>query len=94
MMKLFKNGLFPTENICYKVFQNLIQYYSLENSKAMRYSEDVKKFWYLGKRLFHNRFLEYMRGPGNKGKEIPEQRSTDINFPVPHNLQNSSTFYI
>ena len=28
----------------------------------MRYTPEVKQFWYLGKILFHSKFLEFMRG--------------------------------
>ena len=93
MFTLFQKGLFPTENICYRIFLDLIQWYSLDSSKAMKYDSNVRKFWYLGKRLFHNKFVEYMRGPGNKGQDDSdfEERSTHINFPVPHRLSDANS---
>ena len=60
----------------------------------MRYRfEDTKKFWWLGRTLFHGRFERLMKGFKNEGtvlqgcpKGYYECQNNDINFAVPSNL--------
>lgn len=57
----------------------------------MRYSPEVRQFWYIGKRLFHGKFLQFMRGPGNQGTVVSDTtrfgsynpQESQINFAVP-----------
>ena len=42
MMKLMNNGTFPIENICFLVFEDLIQWYSIPNTCGMRYNDNVR----------------------------------------------------
>ena len=58
-MELMESGRFPTTNICYRVFLDLVQWYSISKPSDMRYSPDVKQFWHLGKVLFHSKFDLY-----------------------------------
>ena len=44
---------FPTKNICYLLFLDLVDWYSCENTSRMRYRTETVKFWQIGYRLFH-----------------------------------------
>ena len=78
-VKLLEQGRFPLENICWLVFSDLVQRLSAPLN-AIKYTPAVKQFWYVGKLLFNNRFLNWMRG-------LPEH----VNFPVPHNISNPNS---
>ena len=58
-MELMESGRFPTTNICYRVFLDIVKWYSISKPSDMRYSPDVKQFWHLGKVLFHSKFDLY-----------------------------------
>ena len=58
-LSLMNDGKCPVENICYKVFEDLIQYHSIDNISQMRYEDDVRQFWMIGKKLFHQQFLQF-----------------------------------
>ena len=62
MMKLMNSGTFPYENICFGIFEDLIQSYSIDSVNAMRYSPHIRRFWYIGKLLFHGKFINFVRG--------------------------------
>ncbi|KAK3085168.1 hypothetical protein FSP39_025400 [Pinctada imbricata] len=57
----------------------------------MRYDEQVTKFWKIGYKLFHGKFLRFMDGPKHKGQitfgEVPrgmyDPSDAKINFVVP-----------
>ena len=42
-MELMESGRFPTTNICYRVFLDLVQWYSISKPSDMRYSPDLKE---------------------------------------------------
>ena len=44
---------FPTKNICYLLFLDLVDWYSCENTSRMRYRTQTVKFWQIGYRLFY-----------------------------------------
>ena len=58
----------------------------------MRYSDEVRQFWSIGKRLFHGKFLNYMRGPCYTGQLCTDETErghippclSKLNFPVPN----------
>ena len=90
-LELMNNGTFPLNNICFQVFEDLIQWHLVENISYMRYSPEVRRFWFIDKRLFHGKFLHYMRGLGHLGQIISGESDrghysptqSRINFPVP-----------
>ena len=64
---------------------DLVEGFSSGNTSQMRYREQTTKFWQIGFRLFHGKFLRFMSGLGNSG-QIPEFESSlksKINFAVP-----------
>ena len=95
-----ERGIFPLDNICFQVFEDLIQWYSVNNVTEMRYNDDVRQFWQIGKRLFHGKFFNFTRGPcfsgqvnareTERGHFLPS--NSKIDFPVPNekHLVNTS----
>ena len=80
-------------NICYMVFLNLVQWYSISKLIEMRQSPEVKQFWHIGKVLFHSKFLDFMR----RGQVIFDEergrmsRDSSRNFPVPIDPKDTSS---
>ena len=93
-MQLMSSGNFPIKNLCYNLFNDVVQWYSCGSSTEMRYSDETKQFWCIGKRLFHGKFVQFMRGPASKGRVTSgethageyEPHNSSINFAVPSNL--------
>ena len=88
MLLLMQRGCFPHDNICFRLFEDVISWFVSEDVRGVRYSEPVRRFWAVGYRLFHNKFLEFMRGPALKktrdGGEISYSgQEARINFAVP-----------
>jgi hypothetical protein len=42
----------PLDNIAFLLFNDVVQWFTLNNSSQMRYSDVVKKFWRMGNKLF------------------------------------------
>ena len=59
---------FPLDNIAFQLFLNVAEWYSLNNTVTMRYDEQCKRFWKLGYKLFHGRFIRFMSGFKNMGQ--------------------------
>ena len=87
-LKLLSSEEFPISNICYNVFRDLILWHTLSDKRRMRYTPEVKRFWHIGKILFHTKFLEFMRGSCDIDDESEEK---NINFPVPYNTENKDS---
>ena len=58
---------FQYTNIAYNLFEDVIQWFTCEDVRAMTYNNDTRLFWSTGLRLFKNKFLEFMQGPTFKG---------------------------
>ena len=83
---------FPLNNLSFLLFLETIRFYNCESTTEMRYSNETKRFWKSGYRLFHAKFLYFMGGPkhvgemsqleeSEMGKFKPEEAK--INFAVP-----------
>ncbi|CAG2247460.1 unnamed protein product [Mytilus edulis] len=89
--ELLASGSFPFENIAYRLFCDVVQWYTLSNTSSMRYSELVKRFWRTGYKLFKGKFLRFMSGlknTGNINEGMSERRkyepmNSELNFAVP-----------
>ena len=57
--QMIRTDIFPEDNICYQLFQDVITFYMHRNIHAMHYSAPVKQFWALGTRLFKGRFVRF-----------------------------------
>ena len=66
LLTLVGKGGFPFHNIAYQLFMDVVQFLSLDNTCAMRYSDTVKRFWATGYRLFHGKFLRFLSGVKNR----------------------------
>ena len=58
-MRMTDLNCFPSSNIAYLLFLDVVKWYSLGDSKLMRYSDEVKHFWRLGQKLFHGKFITF-----------------------------------
>ena len=89
MLLLMQRGSFPSDNICFQLFSDVIAWFQSSDVRGYRYSGPVRKFWAVGYRLFRNKFLEFMRGPALKECHNLSQNASyegvqaKINFAVP-----------
>jgi hypothetical protein len=89
--RLVANGQFPSQNIGFLLFMDIVKWYATDETSEMRYSSEVKRFWRVGMKLFKGKFLSFMSGLKNKGQasnsiyDPGKCRSSDskINFAVP-----------
>ena len=88
---LIENGSFSPNNIVFKLLQDSLRWHACSNVSAMRYSDEVKQFFWTGKRLLGGQFLRFMRGYGHQGlvvqgtvpRGVYSPLDTDVNLPVP-----------
>lgn len=87
MFTLIVEGSFPFDNISYLLFEDVIQWFSCKDIRSMSYSDKVKLFMATGRKLFGDRFIEFMRGPGfkysDKSSNSLKPEDSQINFAVP-----------
>ncbi|MEW8546432.1 MAG: YqaJ viral recombinase family protein, partial [Candidatus Thiodiazotropha sp.] len=84
-------NVFPLHNIAFQLWREVVQWYSKETTTTMRYSEETKKFWKLGWRLFGGKFVRFMGGfknmsqisTGESQQGLFNPALSDINFVVP-----------
>ena len=83
--KMLMGGTFPTDNISYRLFLDVLHFYSTTNIHAVRYCDSTKKVWSLGFRLFKGRFLRFMGGIKSISSNKHESKPSDsrVNFIVP-----------
>lgn len=89
--RLIHDEKLPMDNICFLLFNDLIEWYSITNTSQMRYQKETVKFWQLGYRLFHGKFIRFMSGLKNYGQILDEEaksgeltaESSRVNFAVP-----------
>ncbi len=88
-LDLLANNKFPQHNICYMIFLDLVELLGKEEHEKMQYSSATRRFWYIGSKLFHNKFLEFFRG----SLKSSDDNLTEFNFPVPSKktVQNVSS---
>ena len=73
-------GSFPIKNLAYKLFLDVIEWHTMTDHSQMRYSMETKKFWYLGQKIFNQKFLTLLKGHGRF-----TSHDSEINFAVPDN---------
>ena len=62
-MKLLASRFFPLSNVCYRVFQDFIQWEPLRGkTRRMTYSPEIKQFWGLCQIIFPSQCMEILRG--------------------------------
>ena len=86
-----KSDTFPLRNTAFLLWTDVVKWFDSPNTCAMRYSDDTKKFWKIGWRLFGGRFINFMSGFKNESQVVLgdtdrgnySPQSSDINFAVP-----------
>ena len=86
---LVSSGNFNLRQISHLLFLDVVEFMSAGKGQAMRYNfPETLKFWRVGYKLFHGRFIRFMGGPKYAGKVLegvellPE--TAGINFAVSH----------
>ena len=65
---MMSDDTFPVENICFRLFLDVVEWYSAPNTSQMRsIPDETKRFWEVGYRLFKGKFLRFMAGPRGIG---------------------------
>ncbi|MEW8542406.1 MAG: YqaJ viral recombinase family protein, partial [Candidatus Thiodiazotropha sp.] len=96
---LLASHKFPLDNIAFLLFLDVVRWFDCDTSVTMRYEPVVKKFWRIGYKLFHGKWLRFMSGPKNKGEIVKsstkrglfDPRNSKINFAVPYQKIRDST---
>jgi hypothetical protein len=90
--KLLSTDSFPLENIAFLLFLDVVKWFDSGNTTSMRYEDPVvNKFWRIGYKMFHGKWLRFMSGPKSRGGLINNITSpgnfdptqSRINFSVP-----------
>lgn len=89
--RMISEDTFPFANIAFLLFMDVCKFLDNTNTSSMKYSELVKKFWRIGYRLFHGKWLKFMGGPKHGGmliagdceKGVYDPKDSCINFAVP-----------
>ena len=63
--KLVQDGKFPFNNIAFELFLDIAEWFDKDESRQMRYSPSTLQFFWLGRKLFGGRFIQFMSGPKN-----------------------------
>ena len=58
--KLLAHQNFPTNNIAYLLFLDIVDFFSSDTAFSMRYNDQTKQFWTLGYKLFKGKFIRFM----------------------------------
>ena len=93
-MRLLASGTFPLHNICYLLFLDIVEWFSCDSTTHMRYGHETVKFWQIGYRLFHGKFLRFMSGIRNFGRVLDgtservffDPLKSKVNCAVPNGL--------
>jgi hypothetical protein len=79
--RMVSNGKFPFDNIAFQLFMDVCRFYACDNTSEMTYSDAVKRFWRIGFRLFHGKWLKFMSGPKHLGKLVTKECEGGILHP-------------
>jgi hypothetical protein len=59
---------FPMDNIAFLLFLDVVKWHNSETTILIRYEcPAVNKFWRIGYKIFHGKWLRFMSGPKNTG---------------------------
>ena len=64
---------FPLDNIAFLLFLDVVQWFSLDNTSQMRYSDSVKSFFRIAGVIFGQKLLRFLSGQKNKGQTILQE---------------------
>jgi len=77
------NDTFPLDNISYQLFLDVVRWHDTDDKRRMRYSEEVKRFWATGLKLFRGKSLHFMGGYRHERDVSDVQCGNSINFACP-----------
>ena len=81
-INLIHSGNFPLENIWYLLFLDLVDWHSCDTTIRMRYRPETVKFWQIGYRLFHGKFLRFMSGLRSLGQVLDKSSDKGLFDPL------------
>ena len=95
---LLASHKFPLNNIAFLLYLDVVKWFDCDNSVTMQYNPDITKFWGIGYKLFHLKWLRCIGGPKYKRelvKGVMSKGSLDpsnfkINFAVPYSKVRDS----
>ncbi|CAG2201884.1 unnamed protein product [Mytilus edulis] len=90
-IRMVKANKYPFENISLRLFFGTVSFMSKRITSELWYRGTTKRFWKIGYRLFHGKFLYFMGGPksiayitGNLYERgMGDPQDAGINFAVP-----------
>lgn len=80
-MTVLHNKSLPLDNIAFLLFMDVVKFYSCNTTRKMKYNPVCKKFWHLGRKLFHGKFINFMSGYKHLGALV-EKMALEGNHPV------------
>ena len=98
LMNLLADRRMRLDNIAYQLFLDVVNFYSCQDTKLMRYNDVTKQFWFIGRKLFHSKLIHYLLGYKHMGAFVEKMNAekcldmsryeldpstTKINFAVP-----------
>ena len=69
-IKQTASDAFPLNNIAFLLWVDVVRWFNCSSTTLMRYSEDTKKFWKVGWRIFRGRFINFMSGYKNDSQVV------------------------
>ena len=85
--RLIADGSFPLNNICFRLFLDIVKLHCCPSLTEMRYPEHSKVFWRTAYRLFGGKLMRFMGGPKCQGQGSGGSACTPseakVNFSVP-----------
>ena len=76
--KLVSESKISMKNIALQSWMEVVKWLSIESTNEMRYSENTKKFWKLGYRLFGGQFLYFMTGSKSRNVVVTDEAERGI----------------
>ena len=85
--KLLAKNNFPTNNIAYLLFSDIVNFFSLDSPYSIQYHSETKQFWSLGYKIFKGKFLRFMGGDKISSRTSDQHNDNNmINFMVPDRM--------
>ena len=83
--KLLAKNNFPTNNIEYLLFSDIVNFFSLDSPYSIQYHSEAKQFWSLGYKIFRER--SFMGGDQISSRTSDQHNDNNmINFMVPDQM--------
>ena len=57
-----QDGKFLLNNIAFELFLEIVEWFDKDESRQMRFSPSTLQFFWLGRKLFGDRFIRFMSG--------------------------------